>query len=245
MFICYFDEAGGDDCGFTAVAGWVSTLERWREFAEKWNTMLSLFRVKSLDMKTLAHFKGQYVNWDEPVRIQFLTVACRIVAETTMFGVASIVPHSNFEQVDKQYTMSEYIGNPYALAGITCVQKSLHWIVKQEQKWSVEFVFDDGRPKRGRLVNLMKAEGVREPIFRSPVPRDGLRAVTQLQAADFLAYEVRKVHIDDPNETRAIEKHRVSLRKLIWVESDWGLSTQQNIEETCEKHPRIGKRFIP
>jgi hypothetical protein len=63
----------------------------------------------------------------------------------------------------------------------------------------------------------------------------------QLQAADFLAYEVRKVEKDDPSETRAVEEHRISLRKLMWVESDWGVYSEDNLSKLCE-NLGVGKR---
>jgi hypothetical protein len=57
----------------------------------------------------------------------------------------------------------------------------------------------------GTLKNLLEREGLADPIFRSP--RDTYhggelieKALTPLQAADFLAYELRKMKKDDPDE---------------------------------------------
>jgi hypothetical protein len=244
MFTCYFDDAGSADCGFTAVAGWVSTLERWRAFAEEWAMMLSAYRVPYLNMKELSHFKGPYESWNSQRHIKdsFQGDACKIIARNLLHGFAAIVPHIAYQRVNREYTLREYTGNQYALAGYDCVRTATRWAMERDPKWAIEFIFDDGTPKRGNLVKLMKSEGFNKPIFRSPVPRNGLRAVMQLQAADFLAYEVRKVKIDDPDETRPIEDHRISLRKLIWMDSDWSEYTETDLIATCEQHPKIARR---
>jgi hypothetical protein len=242
MFTCYFDDAGNKQDGFTAVAGYISTLERWRSFAEDWALMLAVFRVPEYSMKHLSHFKSHYKKWTPEIKNAFQSEACRVIAKNTLYQFGAVVRHDLFEKANKDYTLQEHVGNPYALAGFTCVYKAMLWAVKQEPKESIEFIFDDGTEKRGNLVKLMKAEGYSEPIFRSPVSRGGLRAVTQLQAADFLAYEFRKVTIEDPYETRPIEEHRISLRKLIWVKSEWSQYTEADLVQTCENHPKIKRR---
>ena len=94
MFTGYFDDAGGADHGYTVAAGWVSTEERWRAFAEHWEQMLAAFQVPWFDMKTLSHFKGVYATWKEQPQIKddFQAAACRIIASSAMCSFASIVP---------------------------------------------------------------------------------------------------------------------------------------------------------
>ena len=244
MLTGYFDDAGGADHGYTVVAGWVSAVERWCAFAEQWEQMLTAFQVPWFDMKTLSHFKGVYALWKAQPEIKdgFQSAACRIIAGCAAVGFASIVPHAVFARVDETYRAKEYFGNEYALAGLTCVVKMRKWSRKRGTPQPLEIVFDDGTAKRGKLVDAMRRAHFAEPIFRRPLPKkDGLPYAVQLQAADFLAYEVRKVEKDDPSETRAVEDHRISLRKLIWVESDWGIYTERTLAETCE-NIGIGKR---
>ena len=237
MLTGYFDDAGGEDHGYTVVAGWVSTVERWRTFAAQWEQMLTAFQVPWFDMKALSHFNGVYAGWKAQPEIKndFQSAACRIIAASAAIGFASIVPHAVFARINEDYRAKEYFGNEYALAGLTCAIKMRKWSRKQDAPQPLEIVFDGGTPKRGKLVDAMRRADFAEPIFRSPLPKkDGLPNIVQLQAADFLAYEVRKVEKDDPNETRAVEDHRISLRKLIWVESDWGIYSERTLTETCE-----------
>ncbi len=245
MLTGYFDDAGGVDHGYTVVAGWVSTVERWRVFAEEWEQMLAAFQVPWFDMKTLSHFNGVYAPWKEQPEIKndFQSAACRVIGGSAAIGFVSIVPHAVFARVNTVYRAKEYFGNEYALAGLTCCVKMRKWARKQESPQPLEIIFDDGTPKRGKLTEAMVKARFAEPIFRSPLPKpDRPPNVVQLQAADFLAYEVRKVQKDDPDETRAIEGHRTSLRKLIWVESDWGIYGERTLAETCENLGVVKRR---
>jgi hypothetical protein len=51
MFTCYFDEAGGKDHGFTVVAGWAASIERWEHFEVDWKLFLIKWGVPHLHMK--------------------------------------------------------------------------------------------------------------------------------------------------------------------------------------------------
>jgi hypothetical protein len=244
MLTGYFDDAGGADHGYTVVAGWVSTVERWRGLAEQWEEMLTAFEVPYFDMKTLSHFKGVYAKWEEQpqMKSEFIAAACRVIASSAMYQFASIVPHAAFAKANESYRLKEHVGNEYALVGVSCALRMRDW-VRENVPQSFEVVFEDGTAKRGKLVDVMRKEHFAEPIFRPSKPTDdGRPHVVQLQAADFLAYEVRKVKKDNPDETRAIEDHRISLRKLIWVDSDWRIYTERDLIESCERHPHIGRR---
>ena len=246
MLTGYFDDAGGADHGYTVVAGWVSTVEKWRAFAEQWEAMLAAFQVPWFDMKTLSHFRGIYEAWEKQPQIKndFIAAACRIIASFAQYQFASIVPHAAFAKVNSCYCLKEHVGNEYALAGLTCALKMRDWAWKRQTPQPFEVVFEDGTAKRGKLVDGMKKEHFAEPIFRPSRPnREGRPHAVQLQAADFLAYEVRKAQKDDPHETKAIADHRISLRKLIWVDSDWGIYTEQTLIETCKRHPQIRARL--
>ncbi len=105
LFSCYFDDAGGEDHGYTVVGGWVSTLERWRLFAEMWNTLLSGFRIPYFTMKECAQWKGPFAAWKESpeIRDQFLNSACRIIHHNVLFGFAAVVPHGPYRKVNEAY----------------------------------------------------------------------------------------------------------------------------------------------
>jgi hypothetical protein len=244
MFTCYFDDSGGSDHGFTTVCGWVSTLESWRQYAQQWSILLAMYRLKYFTMKECAQRTGQFAGWPENQRQAFLRSACQIINLNARFGFASIVSHAEYQEVNKTYTLKEYTTNEYVLAGISTARQAYDWAAVNHPGVPIEFVFDQGTKGHGALSDLMKKELKCIPIFRSGREQDGLRPVTQLQAADFLAYEVRKVRKDDPNEILPIEQFRKTVRMLVSVENDWGQFTENDLIQLCERHPRIERRAI-
>jgi len=242
MLTCYFDDAGGADHGYTLVAGWIASLEQWEAFTESWEELLAEYGIECFTMKKLAQWRGPFQCWCEDQRKAFIRRAAQIIKANIQFGFASIVPLALYRRVNETYTLKEYTHSEYALAGISAVRDAHDWMRKNQPGTPMEFIFDQGTPGSGGLTELMLDELRYAPIFKSGCTQEGHRPVIPLQVADFLAYEVRKVCKDDPNEEWPIEKYRKSLRMLVSVDSNWGQYTEQNLIALCEQHPRIGKR---
>jgi hypothetical protein len=168
-------------------------------------------------MKHCAQWKGPFAPWkSQPeVRDQFLNTACSIIRLNCRAGFAAIVNHDAYDKVNQSFTLREWTRSPYALAGFTCARSLNDWARENYPKVPFEVVYEDGTDGYGGLIDLMRAELGLMPIFRPSRPKGRVPAVVQLQAADFLAYEVRKVKVDDPDELRPIEDHRKSLLGLI------------------------------
>jgi hypothetical protein len=103
-------------------------------------------------------------------------------------------------------------------------------------------VFDDGDEGKGELMRILERDGYPLPIFRpsrDQVNKHGqkIRGVVPLQAADFAAYEMRKVFKDDPTESWPLDRYRKSLRALAQVVSedeDWGRWKERDLVELCK-----------
>lgn len=241
MLTCYFDDAGGADHGFTLCAGWVSTVTRWREFEGWWTTLLKIYELPHFTMKECAQWSGPFAEWKkEPgKRDKFIRTAAMIIKQTALQGFATIIPHDAYCRVNELYTLREFCRTEYAFAGFDCARKSLLWRNQFHPNEPIEFVFHDGTKGKGALEETIKRELRYTPLFRPSCEKQGENPTIQLQVADFLAYEVRKIRIDDPDENRAIEDHRMSLRFLISAQNDWSEYYEHNLIETCKRHPRI------
>lgn len=245
----YFDDAGGADHGFTVVSGWLSTILKWRQFDTDWKLLLAHYDLPYFSMKECAQFHGVFGKWRTCLgtRDNFLRDAAGIIKSSVLHGFGAIVLHDEFDDANRQYALREYVGSPYALAGQLCVKHSLGWGRDNGYVgWGMAFVFDQGTPKWGTLKTLMKREGLADPMFCSP--RDSHRAgelakgQTPLQAADFLAYELRKIKRDDPDELWPISKYRKSIRALVSVPSYWGQCKKSDLEWLCHNHSHIKTR---
>jgi hypothetical protein len=242
----YCDAGGGKDHGFIVVAGYLSTCERWNAFAGEWNRLLASFDVPYFHMKKFAQFKEPFdsARWkDEERRARFLSNAAKIIVSNVEKSFASYVEFEIFDKVNSLYHLDNAVGVPYSLAGRTCVAKaSLH----RGSSSDATYIFDDGDAGRGELMRIMERDGYPSPIFRPSRDRvkDGrlVRGIVPLQAADFAAYELRKIYKDDPTESWPLEKYRKSIRALAAVDSEWNRYTEQDLITLCEKIPRIATK---
>lgn len=239
----YCDAAGGKDHGFIVVAGYLSTFQKWMNFQVEWNKLLALFNVSYFHMKEFAQSKGPFKSWknDEPKRIRFLSRAAQIIVSNVERSFGCIVRYADFEKVNQLYRLDEIAGNPYALAGRTCVARTGLFLGDQQE---VIYIFEDGDTGKGELMRILERDGHPAPIFRPSRDqiRNGrqVRGVIPLQAADFAAYEMRKVFKDDPHETWPIYKYRKSLQALADVPSDhgdWGKYEEKDLIKLCKEFP--------
>jgi hypothetical protein len=250
MLTAFFDDAGGADHGFTVVGGWVSTADKWDRLDTDWRLLLAHYDLPYFSMKECSQFKGVFEKWKDcyGTRDKFLRDAAEIIQAYVLAGFASIIVHSEFDAINKRYTLKEYVGSPYALAGRICIKAANKWgLANDYEGWRINYVFDKGTPKAGLLQRLLEREGVGDPIFRSPLDVDHEGELTQkgltpLQVADFLAYELRKIKKDDPEELRPISEYRKSIRALAKVPSTWGECKLHDLESLCQSHPKIALR---
>jgi Protein of unknown function (DUF3800) len=247
-YYLYCDAGGGADHGFTVVAGYLSTFERWGSFTPKWNDLLARFDVPYFHMKKFSQFKEPFHTeaWkDENTRAQFLSGAASIIANHVEKSFATYVEFATFNKVNKDYRLDDAVGVPYSLAGRTCVAKaSLH----RGSTTDATYVFDDGDEGRGELMRVMERDGYPSPIFRPSrdCEKKGrlVSGVIPLQAADFAAYELRKVYKDDPLESWPLERYRKSLRALADIDCEWEKYTERDLITLCENIPNVPMKRI-
>jgi hypothetical protein len=89
MLTTYFDEAGGEDHGFTVVCGWVASIEQWDGFEVDWKLFLAKYDVPYFHMKELIPIpKGHFSKWSgrPDVIARFLRDAGHIVTSRVRQG---------------------------------------------------------------------------------------------------------------------------------------------------------------
>jgi hypothetical protein len=238
-YTLYCDAAGGKDHGFIVVAGYLSTYEKWIAFTIKWNLLLATYDLPYFHMKEFAHSTGPFAKWakDEEHRKRFLSKAAGIISEHVERSFACIVEFDSFDKINQQYELNDIAGVPYSLAGRSCVAKAAMHLPALD----ANFVFDDGDEGRGELMRIMSRDGYPMPIFRPSrdIIKKGktIKGIVPLQAADFAAYEVRKVFKDDPTESWPIDRYRKSLQALSDIPTDiddWGIFRRKELLDLCK-----------
>ena len=246
MFATYSDKAGGADHGFVVVAGWLSTYAKWDLFEVHWKLLLARYNLPYFHMAEFAQSTGPFLSWkgNEPKRANFLALACEVIRDCVEYGAACIVDHQSFNYVNSRYRLAESVGTPYSLAGRDCVAKfNQHLRSKHNNVLpQIDYIFDDEEGK-GELRRIVVEAGYSEPIFRpsrkDQVDKKGelIKAVVPLQAADFAAYEIRKIRKDDPRNEFMWWQYRASFRALAAIRAWWGEYTESNLMRMCESVP--------
>jgi hypothetical protein len=240
MEIGYFDEAGGSDCGFTFVCGWISSIERWEKFEIDWKLLLSFHDLPYFHMKEFSQSLGPFGKWknSEGSRRKFLMQASDVIHTVAQRAFICGVQHEAFKTIHKEYPIS--FSSPYAFAGRICIAWANAWCRLTQASLNVKYVFEDGGPDKSGLIASISRYPVElsRPIFEPSRLIRGKKGsmrpgVVQLQAADFLAYEIRKFFLDHPKYKSGERRPRVSLGMLRDTPADIKLYGYERLSALC------------
>jgi hypothetical protein len=199
----YFDESKRDPEGaILAIAGYLGRTTEWRRVCREWNNVLAWYKIKNgLHMKEFAHFKNEFEIFrdDEPRRQEFLAKLTNTLYKhpPKFVGVGCAVDVKAFAELPAEKTEG-FRHDPYLFAFVLCVRGAIdsEYIQNLPMDEKMGFVFDrrDDLQSHGKsLFNFVKdmptiphRERIGDLGFGSRVESP------PLQAADFIAYEVRK-----------------------------------------------------
>lgn len=237
MFWSFFDEAGGADHQFIAVCGWLAEREAWKEFEADWKAMLARFDVPYFHMKEVAQFRGPFAKWyaNRAERDEFIKEAARLIRETVEMGVLVVVRYDAWRSLNLRYDLEKQWRSPYVLASRFCIARANAWVREQGYtERDVQYFFEDGGPDMPGLVALAKRDALQIPAFRSGRDTELEYGLIPLQAADFLAYEVRKAVVDHPDKFTQPEEFRKSFQAFFNCDVDQGNYGEPELRELCE-----------
>lgn len=211
----YFDAAGHEsDQTHVVVAGFVSSASDWLSFEAAWRARLEQDDLKYFRAEDCAHFRGPFSEWsrekDEPRRRRLLNDLMCIVKSNVYRKFGSGVSMASLAR-DKASsdTFQRWRINAYVLGGRTSVADVGRWYVEEKIQSPIGFVFEDGDIGQGALSDLLHTHGYPRPSFEFKTDRLtplGLRkGLVQLQAADWLAYEMfqatKRLFLRTPTDT--------------------------------------------
>jgi hypothetical protein len=103
-----------------------------------------------------------------------------------------------FDTANQTHQVAETLSSPYAIAGRACISLVDRWNRAQGTPDQVRYVFEEGGPDKGGLVSALDVPyKLSAPSFDPSsdiVEKSGSirKGIVPLQAADLLAYELRK-----------------------------------------------------
>jgi hypothetical protein len=194
----YFDAAGHEaDQKFVVVAGFISSPDDWIDFDRLWRARLAKDGLEYFHATEFAHSVLQFDGWrdQKDKRIALSSDLMDIIRSHAYEKFGCVVVNRVLAEEMSEETKKEFLINAYSLGGRSCAADVRTWQRSWGGKFVPELVFEDGDIGKGFLRNTLLRDGFAEPLFRpkkDQVTDDGLiiPALTPLQAADWLAYEV-------------------------------------------------------
>lgn len=194
----YFDASGHqDDQKYLVVAGFVSSPQEWVNFDRLWGERLRQDGIQFFHANEFAHSIGQFNGWrGDEARRRSLTADLMDIIKRHVFRMfGSVVINEVLNEEISEQTREQYLINAYSLAGRSCAADLRQWLLKERWQTVPELIFEDGDIGKGLLRRTLVRDGFAEPIFRpkkDTETQDGMviQALTPLQPADWLAYEI-------------------------------------------------------
>ena len=243
-FTAYLDESGthsGSDV--IAVAGYISTPERWEAFETDWRGVLADHRIDHFHMTDFVARQEQFKGWSEGKRRDCFG---RLLAVTNRYAIASIGMSVARKEYDGMFTREAdaQVGGPYGLAAtmnflglgrmlrLLGVYGWIAYVFESGAKGAGQvlqaFTWNEGNPKNKEWLRLLSLKF------------ENRRQFAPLQAADILAYELAK-QLPKQLGLNAAKPRAFALRTLAQIPADWGRTGGDNLKMWAEvAHLRAG-----
>jgi hypothetical protein len=192
----YFDESGTHEGSpVSVVAGYLATIHQWRVFETRWQKMLKGAKVNVFHMVDLEHSWGEFQGWSEEQRRKLIREATRIIRDQTEMGVGLATFVQDFN-VTMTLPFQKWFGGIYGWCGWGAINIAARWAPQSGYTNPIHYIFEAGAKGRHELDHLIgDIENVPEGKSRYLIGEWGFQRkedVVQLQAADFLSYEIFK-----------------------------------------------------
>ena len=249
----YLDSSGEDtpQHKVCSIAGFVTTVKKWRKFEKLWKQRLRDFKVPYLHMRQFVHYKPPFdIFWDaelrkeKPERVSFLQTLTNIMEETDLRGIMSVVRLADIRRFnqEKGLNIDVLAFNLYILMGILALAKpndQIEFIIDKLTKPG--YTIEKAREYADTDINLNKCT---DRIKVNIIGKDlSFKEIVPIQAADFLAWEIRKL-IDSRDEW--YNKFKTGDDPKIWNKSvkDWsklkGVRIRQSYENLAKQTQPLG-----
>ncbi|MGA2493084.1 MAG: hypothetical protein ABSF67_09055 [Roseiarcus sp.] len=184
------------------IAGYVGADHKWEAFEEKWPKLLAKHGVPYFHMRELGRPNGVYKKW-HPLKEHYAEMAAfyddmtSIIGECWLTGFFSIVRLDDLERFNAETGLGL---EPYPLAAYGCILM----IANEYGDLTSEVFFDRVEKAHSKLAKATKyAESdcyhgaALKNVGLFPLQKGGtFRQLKPLQAADFLAWELQRNHLN-------------------------------------------------
>jgi hypothetical protein len=207
MLTAYFDETNtSPNQKVPVVAGYIASTFQWRRFGEQWDKLLRQWKVpvdprygiRVAHRSELEHCVGAFKSWTQRDRDRFLKKAYAVIKRHTRAPIGNTVVKEEFEAIALK-PLQRIVSGAYGFCAYTCLHGIKEYCDLHNHQEPVRVVFESGAHGWGQLnrlfVYLQKHQKLRE-FYRLDSISFQTKKIRQLQAADFLAYDLGRFFLD-------------------------------------------------
>src|SRR5271165_2890920 len=142
-FTAYLDESGTHEgSSATVVAGYASSVRRWREFEADWPSLLTRHGLSALHTKEIN-------GWRQDRRTALVGDVLQLLGKNALFGTAAIIYEADYREVYPRGERVHFFDTKYGMCFRTCMVKMSKIIRDQWPGQKVSFVLEDGNRNKG------------------------------------------------------------------------------------------------
>lgn len=183
------------------LAGYINTAPKWEEFADEWARVLRAPpAIDYCKMAEAQNLRGQFLGWSEQKRDAKVNALAAIVRDHSPWSVHTSVSRKEYDAIVAPVAPFP-LRHPYTVCflGILSAASRGQHALGMEPPLPVDFVFDEQNGLEDVAVTTYrwlrdnKEPEIRDLLGATPIFRDDKR-VLPLQAADMLAWHIRRSH---------------------------------------------------
>ena len=188
----YADESGTDDGHpYSSFAGYVGDESKWKVFSKQWLDVLAELKLGTEFHASQFYARAGREHWSESEVISHIEPLAKVIKAHTFAGFAVLVSNADYESNLSAYVRRYRLRHRYYLLfeKALLLQRNLTFVYK-----GTLACFFDNKPKfEGRAAAIFDGFVKQFDLGRKFVSRRYLDSAVfpPIQAADFLAYELR------------------------------------------------------
>jgi hypothetical protein len=198
----YVDDSRSGDSHLWALGGFVGFVDQWEAFERDWSLMLDTHEIPYLHMREFNDPDGVYSKW-WPAKEHYAELAAlfqdvtKVIGRSGIEGMGGMTRCGDLEKFNQENGVAL---EPYPMAAYG----GLIGLWKRHKREPIEIIFDHVEQVDSKLVSarrLADSDGYYAGGFDNMqmIPLNkawSAKNILPLQAADFLAWEWRKMHED-------------------------------------------------
>jgi len=201
MLRAYFDDSGSDaQSSFYILAGYLSTVEKWDAFSDRWKEVLQAYpKIDYFKMREAEGLSKEFGGWTRASADGKIKALANVIRKHALFELSCMLPRDLHDHFIHPTAPREVFKNPYFVCYSTLIAILSGFNNYMGVGGEIVDVIFDKQSQVEPIIAMFHADlRTRQPfneIVGSIEFKDDKDAV-QLQAADFLAWSLRRFCVD-------------------------------------------------